>query len=118
VDVIAAVDAGIIQSLNIRATAQLKREALHSLRVKKGKRHRLTIQHSTVIDGTGTVRFAADVLLCAGAFYFIRTVQVHIWTRPRCQGALEGKNTLWDRCYHISVYGLLPTCKLKIDDER
>ena len=30
VDVIAAVDAGIIQSLNIRATAQLKREALHS----------------------------------------------------------------------------------------
>ena len=29
VDVIAAVDAGIIQSLNIRATAQLKREALH-----------------------------------------------------------------------------------------
>ena len=30
VDVIAAVDAGIIQSLNIRATAQLKRHALHS----------------------------------------------------------------------------------------
>ena len=30
VDVIAAVDAGIMQSLNIRATAQLKREALHS----------------------------------------------------------------------------------------
>ena len=30
VDVIAAVDAGIIQSLNIRATAQLKRDALHS----------------------------------------------------------------------------------------
>jgi hypothetical protein len=30
VDVIAAVDAGIIQSLNTRATAQLKREALHS----------------------------------------------------------------------------------------
>jgi hypothetical protein len=30
VDVIAAVDAGIIQSLNIRATAQLKRDALQS----------------------------------------------------------------------------------------
>ena len=30
VDVIAAVDAGIIQSLNIRATAQLKRDALRS----------------------------------------------------------------------------------------
>jgi hypothetical protein len=30
VDVIAAVDAGIIQSLHIRATAQLKREALQS----------------------------------------------------------------------------------------
>ena len=30
VDVIAAVDAGIIQSLHIRATAQLKREALRS----------------------------------------------------------------------------------------
>jgi hypothetical protein len=30
VDVIAAVDAGIIQSLNIRARAQLKREALGS----------------------------------------------------------------------------------------
>ena len=30
VDVIAAVDAGIIQSLHIRATTQLKREALHS----------------------------------------------------------------------------------------
>jgi hypothetical protein len=29
VDVIAAVDAGILQSLNIRAKAQLKREALH-----------------------------------------------------------------------------------------
>jgi hypothetical protein len=28
VDVIAAVDAGILQSLNIRAKAQLKREAL------------------------------------------------------------------------------------------
>jgi hypothetical protein len=30
VDVIAAVDAGIIQSLNMRATAQLKRDALHT----------------------------------------------------------------------------------------
>jgi len=30
VDVIAAVDAGIIQSLHIRATAQRKREALHN----------------------------------------------------------------------------------------
>jgi len=29
VDVMAAVDAGILQSLNIRAKAQLKREALH-----------------------------------------------------------------------------------------
>jgi len=29
VDVIAAVDAGIMQSLHIRATAQLKRDALH-----------------------------------------------------------------------------------------
>jgi hypothetical protein len=30
VDVIAAVDAGILQSLHMRATAQLKRQALHS----------------------------------------------------------------------------------------
>jgi hypothetical protein len=32
-------------------------------------------------------------------------VKGHIWTRPRCQGALEWKNTLRDRCSHIS--GLL-----------
>ena len=31
VDVMAAVDAGIIQSLNIRATAQLKRDALPTM---------------------------------------------------------------------------------------
>src|ERR1700758_2809541 len=36
---------------------------------------------------------------------FIRMVQVHIWTRPRCQGVLEWTNTLRDRCSHIS--GLL-----------
>src|SRR5882724_2864917 len=34
-----------------------------------------------------------------------RRLQVHIWTRPRCQGALEWTNTLRDRCSHIS--GLL-----------
>src|SRR5215467_7653335 len=34
-----------------------------------------------------------------------RTIEVHIWTRPRCQGALEWTNTLRDRCSHIS--GLL-----------
>src|SRR6266446_1817905 len=28
------------------------------------------------------------------------------------------KNTLRDRCRHIAVYGFLPTCKLKSDDER
>src|SRR5215510_5927482 len=28
--------------------------------------------------------------------------QVHIWTRPRCQGAREWNNTLRDRCSHIS----------------
>src|SRR6516162_3627047 len=48
----------------------------------------------------------------------IRKLQVHIWTRSRCQGAFEWTNTLRDRCSHISVYGLLPTCKRKIDDER
>jgi hypothetical protein len=26
----------------------------------------------------------------------------HIWTRPRCQGGLEKKNTCRDRCRHIS----------------
>ena len=35
----------------------------------------------------------------------IRRIQGHIWTRPRCQGALEWNNTLRDRCSHIS--GLL-----------
>src|SRR4029453_11849026 len=34
-----------------------------------------------------------------------RTIEVHIWTRPRCQGALGWNNTLRDRCGHIS--GLL-----------
>src|SRR6266571_2835989 len=34
-----------------------------------------------------------------------RRLEVHIWTRPRCQGALEWNNTLQDRCSHIS--GLL-----------
>ena len=34
-----------------------------------------------------------------------RRLEVHIWTRPRCQGALEWTNTLRDRCNHIS--GLL-----------
>src|SRR5215475_11267866 len=34
-----------------------------------------------------------------------RTLEGHIWTRPRCQGALEWKNTLRDRCSHI--FGLL-----------
>src|SRR5712671_8175226 len=35
----------------------------------------------------------------------LRTAQVHIWTRPRCQGGCKLKNTLRDRCSHIS--GLL-----------
>jgi hypothetical protein len=35
----------------------------------------------------------------------IRSLKVHIWTRPRCQGAREWNNTLRDRCSHIS--GLL-----------
>ena len=30
------------------------------------------------------------------------TLEGHIWTRPRCQGALEWNNTLQDRCSHIS----------------
>src|SRR5438270_8569538 len=30
------------------------------------------------------------------------SVEVHIWTRSRCQGALEWTNTLRDRCSHIS----------------
>jgi hypothetical protein len=34
-----------------------------------------------------------------------RMLLVHIWTRSRCQGALEWTNTLRDRCSHIS--GLL-----------
>src|SRR5712664_1425896 len=34
-----------------------------------------------------------------------RRIEVHIWTRPRCQGALEWNNTFRDRCSHIS--GLL-----------
>src|SRR5712691_7635759 len=34
-----------------------------------------------------------------------RKIQVHIWTRPRCQGGCKLKNTLRDRCSHIS--GLL-----------
>src|SRR5215813_507421 len=32
-------------------------------------------------------------------------LEVHIWTRPRCQGGCTFKNTLRDRCSHIS--GLL-----------
>src|SRR5262249_16560854 len=31
-----------------------------------------------------------------------RSQLVHIWTRPRCQGAFEWTNTLRDRCSHIS----------------
>src|SRR5215831_5224558 len=31
-----------------------------------------------------------------------RRLEVHIWTRPRCQGAREWTNTLRDRCSHIS----------------
>src|SRR4029453_7520918 len=31
-----------------------------------------------------------------------RRLEVHIWTRSRCQGALEWTNTLRDRCSHIS----------------
>src|SRR6266852_131916 len=34
-----------------------------------------------------------------------RKLEVHIWTRPRCQGGCKLKNTLRDRCSHIS--GLL-----------
>src|SRR5439155_3042996 len=34
-----------------------------------------------------------------------RTLEVHIWTRLRCQGVLEWTNTLRYRCSHIS--GLL-----------
>ena len=40
-----------------------------------------------------------------GAVRIIRSGQVHIWTRPRCQGGFKLKNTLRDRCRHIS--GLL-----------
>src|SRR5215831_9356508 len=32
----------------------------------------------------------------------ITEAEGHIWTRPRCQGALEWTNTLRDRCSHIS----------------
>src|SRR5262249_47191234 len=44
---------------------------------------------------------------CAETVVFegFHTLQGHIWTRPRCQGALEWTNTLRDRCSHIS--GLL-----------
>src|ERR671914_1851459 len=31
-----------------------------------------------------------------------RRLEVHIWTRSPCQGALEWTNTLRDRCSHIS----------------
>src|SRR5262249_49752048 len=51
---------------------------------------------------------------CCAGDGITRRLQVHIWTRPRCQGAREWTNTLRDRCRHISVYGLLSACKLKM----
>jgi hypothetical protein len=37
---------------------------------------------------------------------------------PALSRSLERHNTLRNRCSHISVYGLLPSCKLKMDDAR
>src|SRR5262249_4186674 len=34
----------------------------------------------------------------------------HIWTRPRCQGGLEKKNTCRDRCRHISDLAVKIMC--------
>src|SRR5262249_9761135 len=49
-------------------------------------------------------RITATAIRSYDDLYF-HPLQGHIWTRPRCQGALEWTNTLRDRCRHIS--GLL-----------
>src|SRR5262249_39700841 len=42
-----------------------------------------------------------------------RGLEVHIWTRPRCQGAREWNNTLRDRCSHISGLWVKPFHSLR-----
>src|SRR5215831_8057583 len=59
-----------------------------------GRNEGLKTQNNRLLDTNQTAR--------KGSGIFIRSQKVHIWTRPRCQGAREWTNTLRDRGSHIS----------------